>query len=59
MVGFSATASTDSLVVDTEELETARWFSREELENPQGFFYPPPFSLAHRLIRGFLEHPRG
>jgi NAD+ diphosphatase len=59
MVGFSATASTDALVIDTEELETARWFSREELSNPQGFFYPPAHSLAHHLIARFIEHPDG
>jgi NAD+ diphosphatase len=55
MIGFSAEASGDHLVVDHEELEEARWFSRAELRNPVGFFYPPAYSLAHHLIRAFLD----
>ena len=54
MIGFSANATSDELVVDHEELEDARWFSREELKNPKGFFYPPEYSLAGVLIREFL-----
>jgi NAD+ diphosphatase len=54
MLGFSAEALSDVIVRDQEELEDARWFSRAELENPQGFFYPPGYSLANGLIRGFL-----
>jgi NAD+ diphosphatase len=54
MLGYTAEASSDVLQVDHDELEDARWFTRDELRNPQGFFYPPPYSLAHSLIRGFL-----
>jgi NAD+ diphosphatase len=57
MVGFRARSSGQELCVDREELEEARWFSRQELEHPQGFFYPPPFSLAHHLITAFLGGP--
>jgi NAD+ diphosphatase len=31
MVGFVATAADDRITVNTEELETARWFTRDEL----------------------------
>jgi NAD+ diphosphatase len=54
MLGFSARASSDALEVDPTELEVARWFSRAELEKPEGFFYPSATSLAHTLIRRFL-----
>jgi NAD+ diphosphatase len=54
MLGFFATVKDDTIRMDTEELEDARWFSRAELENPVGFFYPPPYSLAHHLIRAFM-----
>jgi NAD+ diphosphatase len=33
MLGFIATAADDRIVLNTEELETARWFTREELLN--------------------------
>lgn len=55
MVGFFAEATSDDIVVDHDELEDARWFSRAELENPQGFAYPPGYSLAHYMIRRFIE----
>ena len=55
MVGFFAEATSDELFVDHEELEDARWFSRAELENPTGFLYPPAYSLAHFMIRAFIE----
>lgn len=55
MIGFGAEALGDELVVDHEELEDARWFSRAELANPVGFFYPPGYSLAHYMIRAFLD----
>jgi len=55
MIGFFAQVNEGELVVDHEELEDARWFSRDELRNPRGFFYPPGYSLAHFMIRKFLE----
>ncbi|HMJ10483.1 MAG TPA: NAD(+) diphosphatase [Polyangiaceae bacterium] len=54
MLGFRAQALTHTLCIDTEEISDARWFTRDELQNPRGFFTPPPFSLAHRLIAEFL-----
>ena len=55
MVGFFAQATSDDIRLGDDELEEARWFSRKELHNPDGFFYPPPYSLAHHLIQAFLE----
>jgi NAD+ diphosphatase len=55
MVGFVAQARTHDIRVDDHELEAARWVTREELHRSQelGFFYPPPFALAGRLIAEF------
>jgi NAD+ diphosphatase len=55
MVGFFAEAASDELVVDHDELEDARWFTKDELRKPEGFFYPPGYSLAHYMIRRFIE----
>ena len=55
MVGFFAEADGDEIRIDRDELEDARWFTRAQLESPQGFFYPPRLSLAHHMIRAFVE----
>ncbi len=55
MLGYRAEAESDEIRLDEDELEEARWYTRAELESPQGFFYPPPFSLAHHLIQSFLD----
>lgn len=54
MLGFQARAESNVLELDSDEISDARWFTRDELQKPQGFFTPPPFSLAHRLIAEFL-----
>jgi NAD+ diphosphatase len=61
MVGFEATPKTRDINCNDAELEDARWFSREELaaaaKAPQaegGFFVPPPFSLAGKMIARFV-----
>jgi NAD+ diphosphatase len=48
MIGCHAEALTHEIVVDREELEHARWFSKSEIEamllrrHPQGLATPPP-----------------
>jgi NAD+ diphosphatase len=59
MIGFSMRATSADFVVDGEEIEQARWCSREELEHPDGFFYPPPYSLAGQLIAAFASGEQG
>ena len=54
MIGFNVTTERDEFALDREELEEGRWFTRAELANPQGFFYPPAVSLAHHMIRAFV-----
>ena len=61
MIGCHAEALSEKLVVDREELEDARWFTRDELalmlqgQHPQGLTTPPPVAIAHHIIRNFVE----
>lgn len=55
MIGFFAEATSDDLVIDRTELEDARWYTRAELQKPEGFWIPPPYSLAHAMIRAYLD----
>lgn len=60
MIGCLADAQSDDLVVDRNELEDARWFSRAEAAamlartHGDGLFTPPPVAIAHHLIRAFI-----
>ena len=47
MIGFSTRYAGGELRVDTRELAEADWFGPDELPA-----IPPPFTIAHRLIRG-------
>ncbi len=61
MIGCRGEALDDKLVIDCEELEDCRWFSRADLElmirdaHPDAIRTPPPVAIAHHLIRRFLE----
>ena len=61
MIGCHAEALSETLVVDRDELEDARWFSRDELasmlkrQHPEGLTTPPPIAIAHHIIRSFVE----
>ena len=61
MIGCHAEALSDTIVVDREELEDARWFDREELaamlkrQHALGLTTPPPVAIAHHIIRSFVE----
>ena len=61
MIGCYAEALSETIVVDREELEDARWFDREELaamlkrRHPEGLTAPPPVAIAHHIIRRFVE----
>jgi NAD+ diphosphatase len=59
MIGCLATVEDGDIVVDTSELESARWFSRNELtqmlagKHPD-CWCPPPFAIAHQLIKSWV-----
>jgi NAD+ diphosphatase len=57
MVGFVAQARTFDIKIDEQELEAARWVTREQLQRPQdhGFFVPPRFAIAGQLIAQFAD----
>ena len=61
MIGCHAQALTQEIMVDREELEDARWFSKDEVatmllrKHPQGLTTPPPVAIAHHLIRAWFE----
>lgn len=58
MVGFLARAEEAPLAVDPEELEDARWFSRDELAaglRAGALQLPPPVSIAFRLIEDWFD----
>jgi len=56
MLGFRAVALTERLVVNHDELESARWYHRSELRRPPSdeFRLPRADSIARRLIEDWL-----
>ncbi|MEA2930346.1 MAG: diphosphatase, partial [Hyphomicrobiales bacterium] len=48
-----------------EELEDARWFTRDEVmlmfvgRHPEGISIPPPIAIAHHIIRAWVEEGDG
>ncbi|MEM6908311.1 MAG: NAD(+) diphosphatase [Pseudomonadota bacterium] len=66
MIGcYSQTDETD-ITLDVEELEEARWFTRDEVEHAMAtigsdegpFNAPPPAAIAHSLLKWWLEKPQ-
>ncbi len=59
MIGLIGEALDKTLDVDFEEMEDARWFSREEVismiyrTHDGGLFTPPDISIAHQMIKSF------
>jgi len=59
MIGCIAEALDDELVIDGEELEDARWFSRDEVismlkgEHAQGLLAPQPIAIANAIMRAW------
>jgi NAD+ diphosphatase len=61
MLGCIAHAEPRELVVNAAEIEDARWFTRDEVRamlegrHPQELWLPGPQSMAHQLVKAFLE----
>ena len=57
MLGFRARATGSlEIVVDSEEIAEARWFSRDDLRASVAsgeIKLPPPVSIAHRIIESW------
>lgn len=62
MIGCFARASSKDIVIDTNELEDARWFTRAEVaamlagKHADNLSAPKPFAIAHHLLRAYVEH---
>ena len=61
MVGCWGEALGEAITLDETEIADARWFTREEAAamlasaHPDGLFVPPAISMAHTLIRSFVD----
>ena len=61
MIGCTARATSEEIVVDCIELEDARWFDRAEAtlmlkrQHPDGLAGPHPFAIAHHLVGRWLH----
>ena len=61
MIGAHAKALDDSLTVDTNELDDARWFTREEViaaleaDEAASFLPPPPSAIARTLLDHWVD----
>jgi NAD+ diphosphatase len=57
MIGFRARALTFDITVDPSEIESARWFTQRELQDPEiaQHVAPRPDSIARRLIEDWLS----
>lgn len=61
MIGCHAVADSEAFEVDGIELSEGRWFTRDEAKailDGQGdgtAWFPPPFAIAHQLIKAFAE----
>ncbi len=58
MLGFTARATTRDVRLQLEELEDARWFTRDALRLRQGAELPSAISIARRLIEDWLAEGR-
>ena len=60
MMGCKARALTTEIHLDKEELEDALWTSRQTVmailngDNDRGIFLPPPFTIAHQLLKQWV-----
>jgi NAD+ diphosphatase len=61
MIGCTARATNEDIIVDHSELEDARWFNRNEAalmikrQHPDGLAGPHPFAIAHHLVGRWLQ----
>jgi NAD+ diphosphatase len=57
MLGFRARAETNEITVNEDEIEDARWFTRDELRRfeEDGYHFPRRGSIASWLIARWLE----
>jgi len=60
MIGCVAVAQSEGITIDHAELEDVRWFPLESVRealagSSSELFVPPPFAVAHHLMRAWVE----
>ncbi|XP_072453385.1 NAD-capped RNA hydrolase NUDT12 isoform X2 [Notamacropus eugenii] len=61
MIGCLAVAMSTEIKVDKNEIDDARWFTKEQVMdvltkgNQQSFFVPPSRAIAHQLIKHWIR----
>lgn len=61
MIGCHAVADSEDFKIDGVELSGGRWFTRDEVKaaiegkGDGSFWLPPPFAIAHQLVKTFAE----
>jgi NAD+ diphosphatase len=62
MIGCFAQAADTDIVIDTTELEDARWFTRDEVAamlagtHADKLGAPKAYAIAHHLLKAYVEH---
>jgi len=61
MMGVICDAESEELTINKDELEDAKWFTREEVQavykkTGDAFLRLPRFTIAHHLLRHWLEN---
>jgi NAD+ diphosphatase len=64
MIACIAEAEDDAITLDTNELEDARWATRDEVRaalagEAGAFGAPPPYAIAHSLLRAWVDGKAG
>jgi len=60
MIGCTAVATGDALIIDHDELDDARWFTHDQVITALAggpaapFLPPPPFAIARTLLDGWI-----
>jgi NAD+ diphosphatase len=56
MLGFYGEGLSEEITIDPEEMLDVKWFSRDEVRNPEahGFLLPRVDSIARRLIEDWM-----
>ena len=61
MIACIGVADDDAITIDANELEDARWFTRDQVvralagDPDAGFIAPPPYAIAHTLLTAWVE----
>ncbi len=60
MMGLFCTAQSSKIKLDKTELSDARWFTKDQVRagfarQGHDFIPPPPFTIAHHLLKAWLE----